>query len=99
MYQILVTYHFDSKEDRDAFYRELAENRIARICQEEKGCIRYDYFFPCEKDRELFLLEMWETKEDQKVHSRQPHFALIGGLKKKYNATIEFEIMNGEKLG
>jgi quinol monooxygenase YgiN len=99
MYQILVSYHCQSKEDREGFYQELDKNRIQELCEEEKGCIRYRYYYPCNSETELFLLEQWETKEDQKVHTRQPHFALIGDLKKKYNAKVDFEIMNGEKLG
>ena len=99
MYQICVSYHCNSKEDRDGFYQELAKNRIQELCEEEKGCIRYRYYYPCDNDTELFLLEQWETRENQKVHTSQPHFALIGDLKKKYHAKVEFEIINGEKLG
>ena len=99
MYQIFVTYHCGSMEDRDGFYRELEEKSIPRICREEKGCIRYDYYYPCGEDNKLFLLEQWETREDQQVHAGQPHFLAIGDLKKKYNVTSELEIMNAEKLG
>ncbi len=98
MYQIFVTYSFDTKENRDGFYAGLEENRIAEICSGEKGCIRYEYFYPCKDETGLFLVELWETREDQQVHTRQPHFAKIGELKEKYGATAGLEIMNTEKL-
>ena len=98
MYQIFVTYTFDTKEKRDGFYADLERNRIAEICSAEKGCIRYEYFYPCKAETELFLVELWESREDQKVHTGQPHFAMIGELKGKYDAVSSFEIMNTEKV-
>ena len=98
MYQIFVTYTFDSKEKRDGFYADLDKNQIAETCSREKGCIRYEYFYPCKDETRLFLVELWESGEDQQVHTKQPHFALIGELKGKYDARSELEIMNTEKL-
>ncbi len=99
MYQLFVTYVFDSKEKRDGFYGQLEKNDIAAVCAGEKGCITYKYFYPCGEENKLFLLEQWETKEDQRVHAKQPHFALIGGFKEEYGARVEFEIMNAERIG
>lgn len=92
MVEFLVTYRFESQEDRDGFYGEIKSKGIKRLCEDEEGCIRYDYFYPCDDEKVLFLLEQWETMEHQKVHTSQPHFGELGKLKDKYNCNTEVEI-------
>lgn len=92
MTNFYVTYTMPSKEDRDGYYREIKENGIDEISRGEDGCIRYDYFFPADTDNQIFLWEQWESREAQKVHCQTPHFAQLGELKVKYNATTEILI-------
>lgn len=89
MLQFQVEYRFESKENRDGFYGGIVENSIQKLCLSEKGCLKYDYFLPCNDEKTLFLLEEWETPADQQLHITQPHFALLGDLKAKYGAVTE----------
>ena len=89
MKNFYVTYVFHNKAERDGF---LAEVRVlADITRREKGCVRYDYFFPVDDENVIFLWEQWESAEDQELHMKQAHFALIGKLKEKYGAVTKFE--------
>ena len=90
MVQVLVNYACGSKENRDAFYKALKENDISAISEAEEGCISYQYYFPCEDDTRVFLLEQWRSIEDQQFHKTLPHFALIGQLKDKYQIESSF---------
>lgn len=87
MKNFYITYTFKSKQDRDNFLKEV--KIPAEITRKEKGCVRYDYFYPVDSDNALFLWEQWETGKDQEVHTEQPHFVTIVELKEKYSAETE----------
>lgn len=90
MKNFYVMYDFKSKEMRDGFIREIREERIKEITVSEDGCIRYDYFYPVESERKVFLWEQWDSAEAQQKHTTQPHFAIIGKIKEKYGAEVRF---------
>lgn len=93
-----VTYTLKNKEDRDNYYKEVKANGIIEKSQAEDGCIRYEYFYPADSDTTMFLWEQWESREAQKVHTQQPHFAELGKLKEKYSVVadilVEDQIVN-----
>lgn len=94
-----VTYRLNSKEDRDQYFKAVQENGIIEKSRAEEGCIRYEYFYPAESETNLFLWEQWESRDAQKKHTQQPHFALLGKLKEKYHVeadiVVEDQIVQG----
>lgn len=84
-----VTYNLDSQEARDGYFKEVKEKGIIEKSRAEEGCIRYAYFYPADSDTDLFLWEQWESREAQKKHTQQPHFAELGKLKEKYNVAAD----------
>lgn len=92
MTNYFVTYTMPSKEERDGYLKEIQDRGIDEISRGEDGCYRYDYFYPVGSDNTLFLWEQWESREHQKVHCQTAHFAELGKLKEKYNATTEIQI-------
>lgn len=90
---VLVTYKFQSKADRDGFYNAACELDLRNKCENENGCQLYRYFLPCDTDKELFLLEKWETPEAQKVHCDQPHMVTLRTFKEKFNAETDVEFI------
>ncbi len=91
-----VTYKLNSKEARDGYLKEVQENGVVEKSRAEEGCIRYTYFYPVESETELFLWEQWESREAQKKHTQQPHFARLGELKEKYGVTAEILVEDQE---
>jgi len=89
---VLVTYNFTCKEDRDSFYNAACEMNLVKMVEAENGCLLYRYYMPCDTDKELFLLEKWETPEAQKIHCDQPHMVKLRAFKEKFNAdtVVEF---------
>ncbi len=98
MIQILVTYACGTKENRDAFYQELAANKVSELSEAEEGCLCYQYYFQCSDDTKLFLVEQWEKLEHQHAHRELPHFALVGQLKEKYGAKTTVSFMECKEL-
>ena len=91
MYTIYVK--FDCLPNkRQAFIEKVKSSGVLDAIRAEDGCIRYDYYFPIDTDNQIFLWEQWESREAQKVHCQTPHFAQLGELKLKYNATTEILI-------
>lgn len=74
MFTIYVTYKGSDRAAVEGFYREIRELDIAALSKKEKGNVRYEYYWPAEHDNELFLLEIWETREAQQIHTQQAHF-------------------------
>lgn len=83
MYFLNVVFH--TKDGmREAYLEKIESLGIDKKVREEKGCIKYDYYF-AEKDKnELLLVEMWETKEDQQLHIEQEHMKLLRSFKDDY---------------
>ena len=91
MFTIYVTYKGGDRAAVEGFYREIRELDIAALSKKEKGNARYEYYWPAERDNELFLLEIWETREAQQIHTQQAHFKKLGELKIKYGIETSIE--------
>lgn len=84
-----VTYTLKDREARDRFYEAIKRCGADEKSRAEDGCIRYDYFYPADADNLLFLWEQWESRNAQKAHTGQPHFAELGKLKEQYGASTD----------
>ena len=91
MLYLHVYYTAKESDDVKGFLREANEAGIVSKTREEKGCLQYEYFISTENDRKLLLLEKWETAEDQKAHSMQEHFNLLGEIKNRYGFETRIE--------
>lgn len=109
MTNFMVKYKASSIETLVRFYAELQLSGAVDKTRAEKGCIRYEYFFPAVTlfdngvleqktglpvEAEMLLWEEWETREDQAAHCKTPHFAIFGQLKEKYGVTATFEVQD-----
>ncbi len=91
MYNILVYYKADNKEDMQGFYEEVKAAQVAERSRKDAGNIQYDYFFSADKDNEILLVERWVSKELQQAHTMQPAFAALADLKRKYNVITSID--------
>lgn len=69
---------------REAFIQKVKDTGILSSIHNEDGCIKYDYYLSEENERELLLIEQWESKEHQQIHISQPHMASLRGFKDDY---------------
>ncbi len=108
MINLMVRYSAASLDTLVRFYAELQLSGAVDKTRSEKGCIRYEYFFPAvtlfdnevlgatdyKPQAEMFLWEQWESREAQEAHTRAPHFKVFGEMKSKYGVTSSFEIQD-----
>ena len=74
---------------RDEFLEMIISEGIDVECRAEEGNLKYDYFIPTDDSDDLLLVEKWRDAEALAKHSKQPHFAKLGEIKKEYvNDTI-----------
>ena len=89
MYKIYVVFKcFPGK--REEYIRTLKEEGIVDAVRKEDGCHCYDYYFSEKDADEILLVEVWETKEHQKIHIDQPHMVRLRELKPNYVISTQF---------
>lgn len=59
------------KDGMKAEFLKKAEGLVAES-RKEKGCIEYN-LVDSTLDNQLYFIELWETKDDLKVHANAPH--------------------------
>lgn len=90
MYFLNVT--FQTKEGkREAYLEKIKALGIDEKVRNEKGCIKYDYYFADGDKNELLLVEIWESKEDQQIHIEQEHMKLLRSFKNDYVISTELK--------
>lgn len=87
---IVLNVTYKCKPDmRDEFLEMIMSEGIDDACRAEDGNIKYDYYLALNDSDELLLVEKWRDAEALALHSKQPHFARLGELKKEFvNDTI-----------
>lgn len=69
---------------REAYIQKVKEEGILAAIRAEDGCVKYDYYLSEKDDREILLIEQWETKQHQQIHLTQPHMARLRQFKGDY---------------
>ena len=80
---IIVTVKYSVKPGYRDKVMELAKE-VARFSRTEKGCLTYDQLPSAENDREIFVLEKWETINDLVAHSNTSQFVEFNENRKPY---------------
>ncbi len=69
--------------------RKFAEEMIASgtvdAIRNEKGNIKYDYFFPIEDSETILLIDSWSSQEAIDFHHASPMMGKIIELREKYD--------------
>ena len=73
------------------FAMEMIESGIVDAIRNEKGNIRYDYFFPMDEAETVLLIDSWENQEAIDNHHKTPMMNKITELREKYNLHMKVE--------
>ena len=73
------------------FAMEMIESGTVDAIRNEKGNIRYDYFFPMDDAQTLLLIDSWENQEAIDNHHQTPMMNKITELREKYNLHMKVE--------
>lgn len=87
---LILTVDYKLKKGRrDEFVKRLLAEKTAEHTRSEQGCIRYEYYLPIDREDELFLLEAWESREDQQRHLQSGHMRKMREFKDEYVESTE----------
>ena len=90
MITILIRYK-GTKQSAKRFAEEMISSGIVNQIREEKGNLRYEYFFPKEEDESILLVDSWINQEALDKHHNLPLMNQIKELREKYDLHMEVE--------
>ena len=67
------------------FAEEMMSSGTVQAIREEKGNIRYEYYFPLEDPETVLLIDEWEDQEAIDVHHASPMMKTLADLRNKYD--------------
>ena len=73
------------------FAEEMILSGTVEAIRNEKGNIRYDYFYPVNDSETVLLIDSWENQEALAVHHRTSVMNTIIRLREKYNLHMKVE--------
>lgn len=73
------------------FAEEMISSGTVDAIKNEKGNIKYDYFFPVDDEETVLLIDSWESQEAIDIHHNTPMMKKIFELREKYDLHMKVE--------
>lgn len=73
------------------FAEEMVSSGVVNDIRAEEGNLRYEYFFPLEKQETVLLIDSWKDQHSINVHHASPMMAKITQLREKYDLHMKVE--------
>ena len=73
------------------FAEEMISSGTVEKIRNEKGNIRYEYFYPIDDAETVLLIDSWENQKAIDVHHETPMMEMIFKLREKYNLHMKVE--------
>ena len=73
------------------FAEEMISSGTVEAIRNEKGNIRYDYFYPVNASETVLLIDSWENQDAIDVHNGTAMMNTIFRLREKYNLHMKVE--------
>ena len=84
-------YYTGKDESAKQFAEEMVSSGIVDRVREEKGNLKYEYFFPMDDPETVLLIDRWENQEALNEHHKSPMMKEIANLREKYNLHMRVE--------
>ncbi len=88
---IINIYYTGQNGNAVKFAEEMVSSGIVKAVRNEKGNLKYDYYFPMDDKETVLLIDRWENQEALDIHHKSPMMDQIAQLRKKYNLKIKIE--------
>lgn len=79
------------------FAEEMVASGTVQAIREEKGNLKYEYFFPMEDPETVLLIDSWENQEAIDEHHKTPMMKKIFELREKYDLHMWIERYKGDE--
>ena len=73
------------------FAEEMVSSGVVDRVRNEKGNLRYNYFFPMDDAETVLLIDRWENQEALDEHHKSPMMKEIAELRDKYHLHMRVE--------
>ena len=73
------------------------QSGTAEKVRQEKGNLRYEYFFPMDEPDTVLLIDEWENEKAIDLHHKSEMMETIAQLRKKYKLKMRVERFVSEK--
>lgn len=80
------------------FAQEMESSGTADLIRQEKGNVRYEYFFPMNDPETVLLIDAWESQEAIDIHHASPMMQTIAQLRDKYDLHMNVERYVSDEL-
>ena len=85
-------YYYGKKGSARRFAEEMEKSGTADAIRNEKGCLRYEYFFPMNDNECVLLINSWENQEAIDLHHHASKMMQsIASLREKYDLHMRIE--------
>lgn len=90
-------YYTGEGDNARKFAEEMVQSGTAEKVRQEKGNLRYEYFFPMDEPDTVLLIDEWENEEAIDLHHKSEMMEIIAQLRKKYKLKMRVERFVSEK--
>lgn len=73
------------------YAEEMIKSGTVAAIREEKGNLRYEYYYPVEDTETVLLIDSWESQAVLDVHHHSPMMDTITELREKYGIHMKVE--------
>ena len=84
-------YYTGENDNARKFVNEMISRGIVDRIREEKGNLKYEYFFPIDDSETVLLIDKWKDEEALDMHHKSEMMQVIAELRKKYNLKMKIE--------
>ena len=84
-------YYHGKNGNARKFAEEMISSGVVEAIRQEKGNLKYDYFFSMEDPETLLLIDSWENQEAIDLHHASKMMDQIIQLREKYDLHMDVE--------
>ena len=84
-------YYSGTGENARKFAEEMLSSGVVKKIRAESGNLKYEYFFPMEKNETVLLIDSWENQASLDKHHESPMMQEIIALREKYDLKMKVE--------
>lgn len=88
---VINIYYKGQNGNAKKFAEEMITSGLVNKIRNEKGNLRYSYFFPMEDEQTVLLIDEWENQEALDRHHQTDMMNSIAKLRDKYDLHMKVE--------
>lgn len=84
-------YYSGEGDNARKFAEEMVSSGVVKRIREEKGNLKYEYFFPMDDENTVLLIDSWENQTAIDLHHASEMMEDITRLREKYDLKMKVE--------